>query len=281
MIFYDAWRTLAASAAPANVEPDNRAARRAGRERSAPAPRRWYGDGVVMAFVHPAAVAPFLLGRRRRRLLDGPALVAGSVAADFEYFGTLSAVQRVHPDPVASGLFGVAAGLALVAVLDVLGPTLADALPMFAQERVGPALTRRRWRAGITSWLVSVVSVVVGALTHVAWDAVAEHNGALHHAVPWRVVASWSTPVGVVVLVAAFVLAPRLPVAQGARCHPKLLALLGAGAAVGAASCAALRDRVLGGDLRDVMAAASGGAIFGVVAAAGAALLVSRRTPQA
>ena len=215
---------------------------------------------MVMAFVHPAAVAPFLMGRRRA--LDGTALVVGSVAADFEYFATLSATQRVHPGPIATFVLGVVVGIALTALVDVVGVTLAEALPPFAQGRLGLALRRRR-RAP-ADIVRALVSVVVGALTHVAWDAVAEHNGALHHSVPWRALATWSTPVGLAVLVVAFVLASRHDVHAF---YPKRLMVLVASGLAGAASCALLRDVVLGGDVRDVTAAASGGAIFGVACA--------------
>ncbi len=218
---------------------------------------------MAMAFVHPAAVVP--LARVRR--LDGAALVCGTVGADFEYFATLSATERLHPHPGAVFLAGVVAGFALVALLDVAGPGLARALPPWFGARFAPALTRRLRARGLVD---VVAALVVGAALHVLWDALAEHDGALHALVPWRAINRFGTPVGVAVVVAGVALAP--PVSRRAApappFHVRALVAVVVGAVVGAGACAALRAYGLGGTTRDVMAAASGGALLGVAVAA-------------
>jgi small-conductance mechanosensitive channel len=223
-----------------------------------------------MAFLHPAGVVPFLRVRR----LDGPALVVGAVAADFEYFAALSAHKHVHPNPVATLVVGVVVGVVLLALLAQVGPGVSRALPLWAVRRFAAALTRP---FAVSRW----GSVVVGAATHVLLDALT-HKGPLLSLVPGlpvRTLSSASLPVGLVVIALAIALAPAVDDAGAQRQAdprwPRHLAIVVVAAAVGAAALAALRAFGLTGSAADVMAAGSAGAIAGVCAAG---VVLARRT---
>ncbi|MDX3193263.1 DUF4184 family protein [Streptomyces sp. MN03-5084-2B] len=117
---------------------------------------------MPFTFAHPAAVVP--LARR----LWLPGLVAGSLAPDVAYYVPIPGGELTH-EPVGLVSVDLLLGLALVAVgYAVLAPVLA----------FGPAGWRERVpRPGRVPWPGAVVSVVVGAATHLLWDAFTHTGG--------------------------------------------------------------------------------------------------------
>jgi hypothetical protein len=137
---------------------------------------------------HPAAILPFV----RTRLVTS-ALVVGSMVPDTPYYlpRRLLAIDaaRTHSLIGALGLDALLGLLAFVVWHGLLaGPALAAA-PHGLQERLGPEATRslrERFRFRRPAGLALVyASLVVGALTHVAWDAFTHRArwGVQH--VPW------------------------------------------------------------------------------------------------
>lgn len=127
--------------------------------------------GVPFTFAHPAAVLPL------RRSLWFPGLAVGSVAPDVAYYLPVPG----GPDTAHSvaGLFGIDLLLGILLLLVgflVLAPMLALSSDGWRARVVppDPVARLRTWRACV----VAVGSVIVGAATHLAWDAVTRTGGA-------------------------------------------------------------------------------------------------------
>ena len=138
---------------------------------------------VPFTFAHPAAVLPL------RRFLWFPGLVVGSVVPDVAYYLPVPG----GPDTTHSvvGLVGI--DLVLGVVLLVTGQlVIAPLLALFSdgwRARVAPLNLVARfttWRAHV----IALGSLIVGAATHLAWDAVTHTDGcrgaALADAAPFR-----------------------------------------------------------------------------------------------
>ncbi len=127
---------------------------------------------MPFTFAHPAAAVPLLRSLGRYGALS--ALVIGSMAPDFSYFLPFP-ISRSQSHSIA-GLFWfcVPTGLvAYVAFHRLLARPLVDLLPAPMRMRLLPLVENRveAQRRAV------VVSLFVGAATHIAWDAFT-HAGA-------------------------------------------------------------------------------------------------------
>jgi len=127
---------------------------------------------------HPAAVLPFQ--RRFPHLLCFPALVVGSVIPDVGYLG-----NAFHLDARAHSLTGlftfcVPAGVATVLLL-YAGRKYADSL---LPAWLGRILSPLR-HAAAPSFVAVLLSVVVGAATHLLWDSFTHRDGWLTQRSAW------------------------------------------------------------------------------------------------
>jgi Domain of unknown function (DUF4184) len=130
-------------------------------------------------FAHPAAV--LLLPRLMGRFAVPSALAIGSIAPDFWYFVPL--VGRVDSHSMAGlAWFCLPAGLLMYALFHLL---LKQPLIALLSPRLG-VFTPARLPA--VPWSAVLLSLVAGALTHVAWDGLThsydeglgEHNWLQH-----------------------------------------------------------------------------------------------------
>ena len=120
---------------------------------------------MPFTFAHPAAVLPLY----RRRSLSFSGLVVGAMVPDFEYFITL----RLQGDHGHSfwGLwyFDIPLGLlALWLFQRIIRDPMLRHFPTFLQQRFAYCY-RQPWRHA--SWLMLIVSIWLGAVTHVIWDS--------------------------------------------------------------------------------------------------------------
>ena len=176
-------------------------------------------------FAHPAAVLP--LARPLGRFAVPSALAIGSMAPDFWYLVPL--LERADSHSLAGlAWFCLPAGLLVYALFHLL---LKQPLVALVSPRLG-----RFTPASLPDvpWLAVMVSLMVGALTHVAWDALthsyddaAQRHNWLQHA---------STALGTMVLawwswrkLRLVPAAPPGPLSPLARASV-VLVLLGAGA---------------------------------------------------
>ncbi len=130
---------------------------------------------MPFTLAHPAAILPIARGR-----LVPSALVMGSMAPDLTYYVSLPWIDPSHTlltrTHHASSLLWLdpLIALALLVVFHLLfkRPVLA-LLPRSAAERAWPSAERFRWRsATAVGWIL--LSVAIGAATHVAWDDLGE-----------------------------------------------------------------------------------------------------------
>jgi hypothetical protein len=129
---------------------------------------------VPFTLAHIAAVVP--LSRSHRALRLAP-LAIGSMAPDFEYFLLQSQAGTFGHTLPGLVLFGVPAGLAALWLFErVLRPAALALLPPETERALAPrAEPVAFWPPPRLAWLA--VLILLGALTHVAWDSCTHAHG--------------------------------------------------------------------------------------------------------
>ena len=127
---------------------------------------------MPFSLAHPAAVLPFR--KRCPRLLSLPALIVGSLVADAGYLGKSFRLEEITHRP--SGLFAIClpAGVVTVLAFYAVRSRLFSILPNPFRRIFGPLLEQPA-----ASLRVIVLSVLVGAATHLLWDSFTHEAGAL------------------------------------------------------------------------------------------------------
>lgn len=126
---------------------------------------------MPLTTAHPLIIAPLWYGSRR--WLDLPALVVGSTIPDVTYFLNLRTVPNIGHSAYGILVEGIPAALCLLLIFRFvmlaplralssggLGRILPAAYPMFTAQRL----------------LVIILSIVIGACTHIFWDSFT-HDG--------------------------------------------------------------------------------------------------------
>lgn len=131
---------------------------------------------MPFSFSHPAIVLPLAYLSRKWFSITG--LVIGSMTPDFEYFIRM----RIKSDysHTIPGLFwfDLPLGILLAFIFhNIIRDALFDNLPTILKSRV--ALFKQfNWNQYFKeNWLVVVLSVLIGAASHVFWDSFTHHDG--------------------------------------------------------------------------------------------------------
>jgi hypothetical protein len=137
---------------------------------------------VPFTLSHPAAAVPLLRPLRRWGVLS--ALVIGSMAPDLEYVIPLHLERNATHSLLALVWFCLPAGLLsyLLFHVQLKGPLL-GLLPEFALSRLGSYANRYR-SLPPDSFRAVIVSLLCGAVTHLAWDSLTHGRGAAVQALP-------------------------------------------------------------------------------------------------
>ncbi len=124
---------------------------------------------------HPAAVLP--LRRFCPRYLSFPALVIGSLSPDAGYVPRIEHLSDFSHRWTGSFGFDVPVGLALFALYSLTYRAIHSRFPLKLKERLPP---QDRW--SVVGLLVVLVSLALGAWTHILWDSFTHRDGwlALH-----------------------------------------------------------------------------------------------------
>lgn len=134
---------------------------------------------MPFTFSHPALVVPLLRVQRRYPWLSATGLITGSIAPDFEKFFRLHLANGYSHTVPSIFYFSCPVALALAFVFHlVVRRPLLQHLPMGLHQRLGRFVN--------FDWLVFfrqhyggvLLSVVIGAASHLAWDSFT-HRGAL------------------------------------------------------------------------------------------------------
>jgi hypothetical protein len=128
---------------------------------------------------HPAAVLPLA-----RRGLVLSALVVGSMAPDFPYFVQMSAQSQFGHTFAGLFVFCVPVGLAVLWLFHgFLKYPLLSLLPTNHQQRLTPVADRFRFGPASQFTLI-LLSLALGAATHIVWDSFTHVNGWMVRHVP-------------------------------------------------------------------------------------------------
>lgn len=124
---------------------------------------------MPFTFSHPALVLPITYLPARWYSLT--ALVAGSIAPDFEYFLRMRVRSEFSHTPEGLLWFCLPVGLILCfAFHNVVRNTLFENLPMPLKSRV-QGFTKFNWNRHFSeNWKIVLVSILVGAASHVLLD---------------------------------------------------------------------------------------------------------------
>ncbi|MDT0687370.1 DUF4184 family protein [Autumnicola psychrophila] len=131
---------------------------------------------MPFTFSHPAIVLPFVYLPKHWFSLTG--LVVGSLTPDFEYF--LRMKIKGNYGHTIEGLlwFDLPLGLLLAFIFhNIVRDSLIDNLPSAIQSRLS-TFKKLNWsRHFKTKRLVVVISILIGAASHILWDGLAHDNG--------------------------------------------------------------------------------------------------------
>ena len=119
---------------------------------------------------HPAIVLP--LAYLLPKYVSMAGLVTGSLMPDFEYFFRMEPKSTLSHTIVGILLFCLPVGLLSSYVFhNIIRNTLIDNLPLFLKARFFK-IKQFNWdRQFIEHWFVEMVSIIVGACSHILWDS--------------------------------------------------------------------------------------------------------------
>lgn len=138
---------------------------------------------MPFTFSHPAIILPLSFFWKKR--FSATALIAGSVAPDFEYFMRFhNASNHSHTWP---GIFwfDFPAGLVLCLVFhEIVKTPLIMNLPEFLHRRFAGFLTFN-WKKYFTRhWFIVCYSLLTGIISHLVWDRITHQSYRFFDAVP-------------------------------------------------------------------------------------------------
>jgi hypothetical protein len=137
---------------------------------------------MPFTFSHPALVLPLFASGKKFFSLSG--LVMGSIAPDFEYFIRMKKGLSLYSHTPAGLLyFNLPLSLVLLFVFhEIVRNPLIDHMPQWLFKRFY-AYHSFQWRPYFEKhWIGVVVSVLAGAITHLAWDRLTHTNANYVHA---------------------------------------------------------------------------------------------------
>lgn len=128
---------------------------------------------MPFTFAHPAAVLP--LKKMMPRFLILEALIIGSLTPDLAYYFFQFRISSIAHTFLGSLYLDLPAGLALWAAYRYCLPIL---MPLFPASLAAlmPAKVQWRWNSAIFAALC--ISILLGAWSHIVWDAFTHQRGA-------------------------------------------------------------------------------------------------------
>jgi Domain of unknown function (DUF4184) len=131
---------------------------------------------MPFTFSHPAIVLPF--GYLSKRWISMTGLVAGSVCPDFEYFFRFD-VNSIYSH-TWKGIFWFDLPLSIIIAFTfhiVTRNPLIDNLPPFLAKRLQVFKTFNWTQHFKKNYLAVIVSVIIGAASHIIWDGFTHKDG--------------------------------------------------------------------------------------------------------
>jgi hypothetical protein len=129
---------------------------------------------MPFTFAHPAAILPL----RRSRFLQTIPLIIGSLVPDVPYFFPARLMTRVFLDThTLYGSFAICLPLGMALLILIL--LLREPLTVLLGARVRWICLRsiERFTARPLHWPIALLSILIGAWTHIAWDSFTHQTG--------------------------------------------------------------------------------------------------------
>ncbi|MBE9584826.1 DUF4184 family protein [Mucilaginibacter sp. JRF] len=175
---------------------------------------------------HPAIVLP--LGRISERYISLTALVIGSLTPDFEYFLRMDIKSLYSHTPLGILYFDLPVGLLLFLLYQTyVKNLLIDHLPDYLRQRFWLLKNDNKQSApSAMRWFVIILSLALGALSHLFWDAFTHVTGwfvlhidflasksiiGVHY---FKLMQHFSTVIGLSVIAYSIILLPKTTVAN-------------------------------------------------------------------
>ena len=175
---------------------------------------------MPFTFAHPAIVLPLASAKRKWFSLSG--LIIGSMSPDFEYFFRMKVQSEISHTIAGLFLFDLPASILIALIFHVfVKKALINNLPEFLRSRFC-VYANKNWVLYLkSSFPVVVISILIGAASHIFWDAFTHAGGyfALHisllqkmliNTVPaYKILQHTSSAIGVVVIAFAIYRLPQ------------------------------------------------------------------------
>lgn len=131
---------------------------------------------MPFTFSHPAIVLPLVYLPGKMFSLTG--LVIGSITPDFEYFLRMKIISNYSHSIEGLLWFNIPLGLLLAFIFhNIVRDRLFNNLPIFIQSRL-TAFKKFNWNQHFrTQWYVVIISLIIGAASHILWDGFTHNNG--------------------------------------------------------------------------------------------------------
>lgn len=131
---------------------------------------------MPFTFSHPAIVLPLTLFPRKWFSLT--ALVVGSMAPDFEYFLRMKTQSEHSHTTVGIFWFNLPLGIVLAYLFHhIVRNALFDNLPVLLKSRLA-SFKLFNWHQHVqTNLIIIIISFIIGAASHIFWDAFTHHHG--------------------------------------------------------------------------------------------------------
>jgi|SRR5690554_446820 len=138
---------------------------------------------MPFTFSHPAIILPLRYLPKKWFSLTG--LIIGSLTPDFEYF--LRMKIKSNYSHTLDGLFwfDLPLGILLAFIFhNIVRNNLFDNLPTFFKSRFS-AFRQFDWNEEFRKkWLVVIISILIGATSHILWDSFTHDNGYFVQTIP-------------------------------------------------------------------------------------------------
>jgi hypothetical protein len=131
---------------------------------------------MPFTFSHPAIVLPLAYLPKRWFSLTG--LIIGSLTPDFEYFFRMTAASYYSHTWAGLLWFDVPLGIGLAFIFhQIIKKSLIENLPFFLKARATDLLALD-WQTYFKhNWAVVVLSILIGAASHLLWDGFTHAHG--------------------------------------------------------------------------------------------------------
>ena len=130
---------------------------------------------MPFTFAHPAILLPFK--KHIKRHLSASALIIGCIVPDFEYFIRLRITSEISHSIIGMFLFNLPIGLLLHLLFHlIIKQPLTNNSPSFLKERL-TVFTSKTPNYSTKQLLKVAVSILLGAISHVVWDALTHQHG--------------------------------------------------------------------------------------------------------